>query len=58
MVSNEAIVSVVICFHFSIFEPQETVMSAQKMNELLVVICFHFSIFEPQETVIIEPLYD
>ena len=42
--------NVVICFHFSIFEPLETADSATVKAYDSVVICFHFSIFEPLET--------
>ena len=41
---------VVICFHFSIFEPLETADSEGNVHPDGVVICFHFSIFEPLET--------
>ena len=41
---------VVICFHFSIFEPLETTKASSVRSPAGVVICFHFSIFEPLET--------
>ena len=44
---------VVICFHFSIFEPLETTVWVKFLNPLTVVICFHFSIFEPLETTVL-----
>ena len=43
---------VVICFHFSIFEPLETAPWRTNRRPAGVVICFHFSIFEPLETAI------
>ena len=46
---------VVICFHFSNFEPLETAPPPYPLITL-VVICFHFSNFEPLETAILEAL--
>ena len=45
-----ALWTVVICFHFSIFEPLETTYTVEGFTAGSVVICFHFSIFEPLET--------
>ena len=45
-----SISTVVICFHFSIFEVSETSKSSCPISAGLVVICFHFSIFEVSET--------
>ena len=45
-----AISGVVICFHFSNFEPLETAETASLPKRFSVVICFHFSNFEPLET--------
>ena len=39
-------IHVVICFHFSIFEPLETALGEKTIVESF----FHFSIFEPLET--------
>ena len=41
---------VVICFHFSIFEPLETSFNEIRCLDEALLICFQISIFDPLET--------